>query len=84
MNDPRKVDVVYSKGRWLTQIDDFFHFDCTTLIQLIKAVEDVFPGEPQLFVVDYSTFEYDTTAASQFLHAMERSGALLIASVHEF
>jgi hypothetical protein len=62
----------------------FFHFDCTTLIQLIKVVEDALPGEPQLFVVDYSTFEYHITAESQFLDAMEKSGALIIASDHEF
>jgi hypothetical protein len=85
MAEPRKIDVFFADGHWLTQVGaGFLHFDCATLTQLIEAVQQECPDEALLFIVDYSTIAYHPDAESQFREASEKSGALIIASVQEF
>lgn len=85
MSEAQKIDLAYSDGHWLTQVGDgFIIFDCSTLMQLIKTVQNAFPGEQLLFVVDYTTIEYHLDAEAQLLAASQRSDALVIASVQEF
>jgi hypothetical protein len=85
MNEPREIDVVYAARKWLTETDGgFLSFGCSSLMQLIEAVQWEYPDQPLLFVVDYKTIAYYPDAEEQFIEAREKSGALVIASVQEF
>jgi hypothetical protein len=74
----RRIDVAYTDGHWLAQIDtDCLPLDGPTLIQLIKEVQGALPDEALLFVVDYTTIEYYFEAEAQFLDASEKSDVLV-------
>ncbi|HEY0146450.1 MAG: hypothetical protein WDN29_08685 [Methylovirgula sp.] len=85
MDEPRRVDVVYTGGHWFADVRQIMKpIDRSNLAELIKAVQRSQPGDALLFVVDQSTVEGDEEAEWQLLHAAEKSGALVISSVQEF
>lgn len=84
-NEPRRIDVAYTDGHWLTQLSgEADVLDYPTLMQLIKAVQRALPDQALLFVVDYTTIEFYFDAELQFIEASEKSGAMVITSVQEF
>jgi hypothetical protein len=67
----RRIDVAYTDGHWLAQIDtDCLPLDGPTLIQLTKEVQGALPDEALLFVVDYTTIEYYFEAEAQMTDEM--------------
>jgi hypothetical protein len=82
MTEPRKVEVAYSKGRWLAEVAPDYDepIDCAGLQQLIDAVQQDWPAQSLLFVVGRSTIEGCIEAEAQFLEASEESGALFVSS----
>lgn len=86
MNEPRKVDVAFTDGRWLAEVGPYYDepLECGTLQQVIDAVQRDWPDQSLLFVVDQSTVAGYAEAEGQLLQASEKSGALVISSVQEF
>ncbi len=82
MIEPRKVDVAYAAGRWLAEVAPDYDepVDCWSFQQLIDAVQQDWPDQPLVFVVDHSTIEGYVEAEAQFLDASEKSGALVVSS----
>jgi hypothetical protein len=86
MIEPRRVDVVRYKGRWLAAMAPYFDrdFEGATLIELIEAVQQGLPTESFVFVVERSTLDGNAEAKAQFHEAREMLGVLMISSVQEF
>jgi hypothetical protein len=82
MVEPHFVDVAYTNGHWLAEVGPYFEgqFDLPTLMQIVDAVQQTFPTETFVFVIDHSTVEGCVEAEAQFLDASEKGGALIIRS----
>jgi hypothetical protein len=82
MIEPRKVEVAYTEGHWLAEVEPDYDepFDCRTLQKLIDKVQRDWPDQPLIFVVDQATVEGHVGALSQLLEASEKSGALVVSS----
>jgi hypothetical protein len=85
MNEPRRVDVAYTDGHWWADITPGYEEppDCDSLQKLIEAVQRDLPDQALLFIVDQATIDGYPAAEAQLLEANEKSGAMVISSVHE-
>lgn len=86
MTEPRRVDVVYTEGRWLAAVAPDFEgeFESVSLIQLVEAVQQAMPARSLIFVVDRSTMEGSADARNQIVEAREEGNAQIILNVQEF
>ncbi len=84
--EPRRVDVAYSDDHWLAEVAPDYDepLDCGSLQQVIDSVQQDWPDQSLIFIVDQSTIEGIVEAETELLDATEKSGALIISSVQEF